>query len=129
MEFIHRRFKDIFVENLDFRECLRRYDNKDFLVYADPPYVPSTWKSGTVFRNEMTFEDHEDLVKLLLDFEGKVILSGYVNDLYKILEDHGWKRYDVKAKMTCSPIRRNTDRIESFWLNPQCSTTKRGFLF
>lgn len=124
---VHQRFKKIFVENLDFRECLEKCNNKNFLIYADPPYVPETRKSGE-YRNEMTIEDHKDLINLLLDFNGKVVLSGYINDLYKKLEEFGWRRFDIKTKVTCSQIRKNADRIESIWLNPQ-SSEKKGLLF
>ncbi|MEN6520331.1 MAG: DNA adenine methylase [Armatimonadota bacterium] len=58
------------------------------LFYLDPPYIPETRKSGK-YRHEMTAEDHQELVEILLSIQGKVVLSGYNHPIYKPLEDDG----------------------------------------
>lgn len=94
---IHERIMTVQIECLDFRECLKKYvemwDYKNSFVYADPPYVKSTRKSGE-YRYEMTDEDHHDLVDLLIKYENKAkfMLSGYPNEIYEKLEKRGWKR-------------------------------------
>jgi site-specific DNA-adenine methylase len=76
----------------------------------------------------MSEQDHERLIDLLLELKGKVMLSGYRNNLYGRLEKAVWRRKDFKVKVTASgntiqqfdkPI--NKDRIDSIWLNYEAS--------
>lgn len=125
---IHQRLMRVQIENDDFRNIIKRYNEPYVFLYCDPPYLPETRRSGE-FKHEMTREDHEELVELLLQFKGKVMLSGYKNEVYKKLEENGWKRLDFKT--VCHAVGRTRltkilgsgsatkkqPRIESVWLN------------
>ena len=127
MKRIHQRFSKIFIENRDFKKCLELHRG-DFLVYADPPYLHSTRKEIHSYKEyEMSNSDHEDLINLLIDYEGKVVLSGYNNDLYRRLEDVNWRRIDIPVKITASRFHKNDKRVESIWMNPRCE--RKGLLF
>src|SRR5208283_121554 len=89
---IHERLRGVQTENGDFREIIDRYDAPNTFFYLDPPYVHSTRKTTNDYAHEMTDDDHVDLVQMLLNIDGKAMLSGYVNSLYKPLESAGWKR-------------------------------------
>lgn len=93
---IHQRIMRVQIENDDFRKIIPRYDTEETFFYIDPPYVPDTRKSGK-YKHEMTVEDHRDLVNLLLNVKGKVLLSGYKHEVYKPLEDAGWDRYEFET--------------------------------
>lgn len=52
------------------------------LIYADPPYLPATRRRRRVYRYEMTEEDHERLLLILLQQPCFVMISGYPSSLY-----------------------------------------------
>jgi len=124
---IVERLREAQIENKDFRKLILTYDGPDTFFYLDPPYVHSTRKCPA-YVHEMTNQDHQELVELLLGIKGKALLSGYKNGIYVPLEDAGWERYDFAV--TCSaPLRRkengsdgeasssdNHKRVESLWL-------------
>jgi len=85
---LSERLLSVLIENRDFRNLIRIYDRQDTFFYIDPPYLPATRKSGA-YKHEMTEEDHCELVEILKDVKGKVLLSGYPNELYDSL---GWNR-------------------------------------
>jgi DNA adenine methylase len=122
----HSRLKGVRVENQDFRNIIPKFDSAETWYYVDPPYVWVTrhsWK----FPNEMTDQDHLDLVDLLLGLEGTCLLSGYRNAIYEPLELSGWKREEFDV--SCSSARitkarapgqraRRQRRTECLWLSP-----------
>lgn len=128
---IHQRLQRVQIEHCDFRRCLERYHGNGYLAYCDPPYAPSTRKSGR-YHCELTDADHRDLVKILLTYDGAVVLSGYRTDMYAPLEKAGWARTDWQV--VCSAAGRtaasglkgagkcllNQRRTESVWRNPEC---------
>ena len=50
-----------------------------------------------VYQHEMTDEDREKLVDLLLGIKGKAMVSGYANPIYGSLECACWRGYDFDA--------------------------------
>lgn len=85
---LRKRFHNVEILNLDFRECLQKHTEE--IVYADPPYVFESRKSKDTRSNsdlprrryfyEFTRQDHIDLANLLMN--RKAIVSGYESDLY-----------------------------------------------
>ena len=126
---IHERMMRVQIDNDDFRIIIPRYDTPDTCFYMDPPYVPETRKSQDVYKYEMTLQDHQDLVAMLLDVKGAVILSGYRHDTHTPLELAGWTRHDFPTACSAAAKTRYTGiqgkgaalemvpRIESVWLN------------
>ena len=86
------RLKEVQIENLDILDLIKKYDKEDTLFYLDPPYVPETRKQKKSYDCEMTREQHIELINTLINIKGKVILSGYDNDIYNKLLDNGWKK-------------------------------------
>jgi DNA adenine methylase len=114
-----KRFASIQIENLDFEECIKKYDKKSTLFYLDPPYVKETRKQKNSYKHEMTEEDHRKLVNILLKVKGKVILSGYDNEIYKDLEDKGWTKRLLKEvpKSSINHLRNEKKGQEYVWIN------------
>jgi DNA adenine methylase len=118
---IHRRLKGVTVLNRDWKDVVTKYDGGNVLHYLDPPYVVGT-RSGSegIYAYEMSDEEHEELVDICLRLKGKVILSGYANDIYRRLEENGWVRLDKKVAMRASVVpggKGRERRVESVWLN------------
>jgi DNA adenine methylase len=114
---ISERLLRVQIERLDFRKFLPKYDGPETLYYHDPPYVPSTRTAGG-YEHEMTEEDHEELVEILLGLQGKSILSGYANPIYERLEHAGWARHDYDVACHASGKSKKPRRVESIWLSP-----------
>lgn len=122
---IHQRLQRVQIECCDFRDCLKRYHGPGYLAYCDPPYVWSTRKSGR-YNHELDDKDHQELVEILLKYDGAVVLSGYPNPLYKPLEDAGWTRDEFACKCTLTARTanqrdkpHNLNRVEGVWRNQQ----------
>lgn len=74
---IHERFKNVLIENLDFRQCLKDFDGPGVIWYIDPPYVDSN-----VYQHGLGRKEHIELCERIFQLEGFVALSGYENDIY-----------------------------------------------
>jgi len=135
---IAERMMRVQIEQQPFETILERYDTPKTLFYCDPPYVPDTRRHGK-YKHEMTDEDHRRLVEMLLTVKGKVILSGYRNEIYKPLEGAGWVRHDYKTACYAAARTRATGilgkgsalrmqpRIESVWVSPNAAERKGLF--
>jgi len=77
--------KGVCIENIDFRKAIKRYYQKDALIYADPPYLTETRDYGRYYNFELSEEDHIQLAKLLNEREGPAIVSCYHSELYEKL--------------------------------------------
>ncbi|WP_261806190.1 DNA adenine methylase [Lapidilactobacillus luobeiensis] len=86
------RLKGAQIEHQPALQLLDRYNRPNVLTYVDPPYLLST-RSKRHYACEMTDADHEALLDTLINFKGKVILSGYESDMYKEYLDKWHKRY------------------------------------
>jgi DNA adenine methylase len=114
----HERIRNVQIENDDFEKVIRRYDTPDTFFFCDPPYIGNKTKSEFL---EMPVEDHERLVKVLLGIEGKAMLCGYENEIYKALEKRGWKKIGFTVITTMSNSRqtggKRKRRKEYVWIN------------
>jgi len=95
---VHNRFKNVIIENDDGLKVIQKYDCDDALIYADPPYPPETRAAGT-YDHELSTDDHNRLLDVLLSCKGKVVISSYPSDLYnrRLKDEAGW---DTKTFQT-----------------------------
>lgn len=104
------RLRGVQIENRPAIEVIQRFNFSNVLIYADPPYVLGT-RYGKQYRHEMTDQDHRDLLDVLLEHKGPVMLSGYDHQLYKdALKD--WHREEAVAYAQTA-----TKRREVLWMN------------
>ena len=104
------RLKDAQIENTDALELIQRYDDKNTLLYLDPPYLPKLRKNN-LYTFEMTTAQHLDMLHLIKANHSKIILSGYDNDLYNT-ELEGWA---TATKATTAQF--GKARTEKIWYN------------
>lgn len=69
----HKRLSGVIVENLDFADCIRRYDRPHTFFYCDPPY----FETGG-YQADFGIEQHKSLAAILRAIKGKFLLS--IND-------------------------------------------------
>ena len=113
------RFRNVQVECNDFRKILKAYDTPETFFYLDPPYVHDT-RSPYFYPEEMTLDDHRELVELLLNLRGQALLSGYRHEVYRPLEEAGWRllTFAVKTTTPRTPGERGRERTECLWISP-----------
>jgi DNA adenine methylase len=70
IEPVHKRLSTVIVENLDWKDCIDRYDRPGTVMYIDPPYPGNKCNYA---HNMRGWEDHEKLVKRLGEVECKWI--------------------------------------------------------
>ena len=105
------RLKDAEIENTNALDLIKKYNKKDCLIYVDPPYLLST-RRQRYYNVEMTEEkEHEELINILNNHSGTVLLSGYDSELYNDLLD-GWSKVEIKAN-----AEQGKERIEVIWTN------------
>ena len=78
------RWRNVQVENKDWKDIIETYDHKDAFLYLDPPYILSTRRAGG-YACEMSDEDHMLLVERVQALKGRVLLSGYNHPIYDSL--------------------------------------------
>ena len=70
---VHMRISRVFIENLPWQDCVKRYDRKHTLFYMDPPY----WQvSG--YGNEFGRAEYVEMAQLARSVKGAMIIS--IND-------------------------------------------------
>ena len=104
------RLKNAQIENSDAIELIRKFNDKETLIYIDPPYPLSTRKNY-LYRHEMTDADHVRLLDAVIDSKSMIVLSGYDCELYN---DRlaGWQRYSKKQNVEAAQT-----RTETLWMN------------
>ena len=96
-----KKLDRLFVENMDCRELIKKYDSKDTFFYLDPPYYNmESYYTSHAFGHD----DHMELLELLKTTKGKWALSYYFfDDLVRLLprneyEWHHERTYSVNAR-------------------------------
>ena len=110
---IAQRLKMAQIECLPAADVIRRHMSPEVLIYADPPY-PRDTKSQRLYANEMSDDEHIEMLDLLDAHTGPVVLSGYANELYDDRLQH-WSR---QTRLTQADSGKS--RTEVLWLNPVC---------
>jgi DNA adenine methylase len=104
------RLRGVQIENKKAVDVIQRFNHPNVLIYCDPPYMLQT-RHGKQYRCEMTDEEHEELLDILLSHKGKVLLSGYDTKLYQS-KLSGWHRETTTAySQVCSK------KQEVLWMN------------
>lgn len=115
IESVAARLAGVQIENVDYRQCIDRYDNLDSLIFFDPPYVKQTRTVQSMYVFEWSDEQHAEAARLLRQRSGYVVVSGYACPLYtELYESHGWHRVDKESQTNSGG-----KRIESLWLSPR----------
>lgn len=104
------RLRGVQIENRPALDVIKRFNYPNVLIYADPPYLLST-RHGKQYRCELTEKDHRELLDVLKNHKGHVILSGYDNRIYNE-ELKEWYRDEIGVRAQTA-----TKRKEIVWMN------------
>jgi DNA adenine methylase len=104
----HKRLDGVYVENLDFTDCIRRYDRPYTVFYCDPPYL-----DASDYKNHFELREHQQLAALLGKIKGKFLLS--INDhpdIRTLYRDYPRLKVKVKYSIARDKTSEARDRIE-----------------
>jgi DNA adenine methylase len=106
-----KRLKDVEIENVNALELIKKYNHPECLIYVDPPYLLST-RRQKYYNVEMVEEkEHLELLEVLKQHEGYVMISGYASDLYdEVLRS--WQSVEI-----VSQAEQGKRRVEKIWCN------------
>ena len=90
---IHRRLQTVIIENMDWQDCVARYDSPSTVMYLDPPYMGN----GANYKFNMRGKDaHQAIAGRLAQAKGRWILSSYdtpeIRDLF-----HGYEITPIQS--------------------------------
>lgn len=102
-----------YIESKPAIDLIKELDTPETLHYIDPPYVKSTRSNGNVYVKEMDNKEHVDLLELVKELNGFVVISGYDNELYQKYIGHFW-RFQTLAKTLGDP---SCSTVETLWTN------------
>lgn len=125
LEQVYERFKNVQIDSVDALQFMAYWDAPDMVFYVDPPYVLDTRGDRSYYEYELTLTQHEQLVEVLLQLEGAVVLSGYDHEVYKPLLAAGWEPYSYEAHayariVSAEKGEEKPDRVEAVWRNKRC---------
>ena len=93
IEPVHNRLKTVIIENLDWRECINRYDRPTSFLYLDPPYPGN----GANYKHNMREEmEHFAIAERLHSVQGKWMLSSYDTDAVRA-NFHGYNIIPIRS--------------------------------
>jgi len=83
-----KKFRDVVLENKDFREVIKLYDSPRTLFYLDPPYVSTTEDQGreSYFRYPFSQGDLRSMAATLKNVKGYWVLK-MAEDNYLIIKE------------------------------------------
>jgi DNA adenine methylase len=116
LDAVHRRLKDVKVFHRPALEVIESEDTPATLYYLDPPYLHETRTATEVYHHEMTDADHRQLLDLLRQVQGKVILSGYASTLYDTALA-SWNRYTRDLPNNAAGGKQKDRQEEVLWCN------------
>lgn len=118
------RLQSVAIDNRDALQLIQAHDSEHALFYIDPPYLQATryYNRKKIYRYEYTPEEHTQMLHLVNNLSGKVVISGYDNELYNDLLI-GWKKVS-KNSLTDG---RNTKK-EILWIKDNINLQRTAAL-
>jgi DNA adenine methylase len=113
---VHARLKRVAILNRDALDAIRDQDGPDTLFYLDPPYLRETRSRGEVYTHEMSDTQHAELLDVVRQCEGRVMLSGYPSELYD-RRLRNWTRHEFAVPNHAAGGNQKRRMTEIVWCN------------
>lgn len=113
---VSARLRRVVILNQPAVDVIRQQDGPATLYYLDPPYLHDTRASTSTYKYEMTEHDHREMLAVIKQCRGKIMLSGYPNPMY---DDTlaGWNRQDFAIDNKAAGGKTKRLMTESLWMN------------
>ncbi len=107
------RLRGVEILTGSYERTFREHDSPSTLFYIDPPYLKSLRTSSHGYRRDFSKTDHEKMLALVRNLDGKVVISGYGSTLYdQCLSNAGWNKVRFSAMGDCAK-----KATEQLWMN------------
>jgi DNA adenine methylase len=118
LPFIAERIQGVNIVCASFADVVKNWDEENVLTYLDPPYLHSTREESSTdaYEHELTVENHIELLKVIKNARGKIVISGYSSPLYKKTLE-GWKMRKKDVANHSSQSKSKQRRVECLWMN------------
>lgn len=104
---VAQRLKRVVILNKDALDVIRQEDGPQTLFYLDPPYMHETRVATDAYTFEMSDLQHSQLLEVIKDCKGKVMLSGYHSPLYdQQLSDWRCQEFTIDNKASSAKVKR-----------------------
>lgn len=118
IEEVADRLANVVILHDDALAVIRREDSEQTLFYLDPPYLGSTRTAPDAYAHEMNPADHANLLRLVNELKGKVVLSGYPSRFYEnMLPANTWKVQTISMPNHAASGTDKRNMIECVWTN------------
>ena len=99
------------IEHTDALKLIEKHNNYETLMYLDPPYLLTSRRSSHHYTHEMSEDEHNRMLEIILESKAKIVLSGYESQLYsERLKD--WRCFHTQSQTTSAEF-----ADEFIWLN------------
>lgn len=130
-EAIADRMSNVYVENIDGIECIKKFNNHDTVFYMDPPYINEerNMNSTALYDKEVDIDWYIKFIDICIECDGAIALSGYDNPIFDVLKFNGWKQshFETRCTLAGQTVQQKQDgnwqrptRVECVWQNPRC---------
>jgi DNA adenine methylase len=110
----HDRVSKICVLQTNGIELIEKYNTNNFFIYCDPPYAQST-RTATRYLQDMDDKIQIDFLNACLKSNAKILISGYDNPLYDIL-DSKFEKIQFQVDTVSGTMIKKT-KTETLWKN------------
>jgi DNA adenine methylase len=113
---VAQRLKRVVILNKDALQVIQQEDGPQTLFYLDPPYMHETRVATDAYAFEMTDTQHAQVLEVIKDCKGKVMLSGYHSPLYD-QELSTWRCQEFAIDNKASSAKTKRVMTECVWMN------------
>lgn len=114
----HERLIRVVILNDDALKVIKQQDGPKTHQYLDPPYLHSTRNTTNDYEYEMTEQQHDELLTMLIDIDGTFQLSGYHSELYDDwAEENGMYCVEFDLPNNASAKKTKERKTECLWMN------------
>ena len=109
---IYNEVKYWTIENIDYKELIKKYDSRDSFFYLDPPYYKIKY-----YKNNFSDNDFYELKDILDKIKGKYLMNINYNDFIVDLFGDPNKKIEIKNNSVNNKYIKNSKRYELFYYN------------
>lgn len=110
LNLISKRIINTNILNVNAFKIIKNWDEEDSLIYLNPSFIPNEKEKNKDNNEEkMTIDDHIQLLDLVKNARGKVIINGYSSPLY----NRNLKEWRTKKKNKIF----SKSKMQVLWMN------------
>ncbi len=112
IDYIYNEVKYWTIENIDYKELIKKYDSEDSFFYLDPPYYKMKY-----YKYNFKDTDFHELKNILGKIKGKYLMNINYNDFIVSLFGEPDMKVEIKNNSVNNKYIRDSKRYELFYYN------------